>query len=86
MRRLKNMGPPCTRPQGCPKGHIDDQKSLSARNRMAYDFYLQCKAVGEFPDDESVRQTAKVVYQMEQIEARKSSMYLEAFVMAQAKK
>lgn len=36
-------------------------QELSEQNRMAYRHYMECKAVGEFPNDAIVRQNAMII-------------------------
>lgn len=41
-----NIPTPCDDPkQSCPKGHYDDQKTLSARNEMCYHYIKEGAAV-----------------------------------------
>lgn len=60
LRHHKHI-PLCKTPEGCPKGTPDKQNSLTLRNRKAYLHYLECKAVGEFPDDPIVRRNARLI-------------------------
>lgn len=46
---------------GCPKGTPENQTGLSDRNRQAYRHYLECRAVGSFPDDPIVRRNAALI-------------------------
>jgi len=63
--------PPCRlRAGGCPKGSPEDSRALSARNLRAYAHYLECRAVGRFPDDAVVRRNAAIMHQVEQECAR----------------
>lgn len=51
----------CNTHAGCPKGNPANPKGLSAKNRQALRHYLECKAVGQFPDDAIVRRNAKII-------------------------
>lgn len=62
---------PC---RGCAKGPIPFVKGLSLANRRAYLHYLECKAVGQFPDDPIVRRTALIVSQIEENQERQRMM------------
>lgn len=53
--------PLCKTPEGCPKGTPEKPNTLSSRNRKAYLHYLECKAVGSFPDDPIVRRNARLI-------------------------
>jgi len=46
---------------GCPKGTPENQTDLNDRNRQAYQHYLECRAVGSFPDDQIVRRNAALI-------------------------
>lgn len=48
-------------PKGCPKGTPEKPKTLSAKNRRAYQHWKECKAVGQFPDDDIVRYHAALL-------------------------
>ena len=58
--------PPCQTPKGCPVGTFDKPVRLTPENRLAYDHYLECKAVGEFPNDSIVRRNAAIIARAEQ--------------------
>lgn len=70
-RFAPNEGPPWLRPEGdsllcetregCPKGTPDRQRVLSPKNDMALKFDLECRAVGQWPDDPIVRRNAKII-------------------------
>ena len=53
----------------CPKIDPDSGVELNEANRQAYEHYLECRAVGSFPDDPIVKHNAKVIRQMEDIHA-----------------
>lgn len=71
--------PPRTVPNcaGCPKIPRDAEGALSAprsglaveltdKNVQAYQHYLECRAVGQFPDDPVVRRNAAVIRGVEE--------------------
>ena len=82
LKRPKHIGPPCTFPKGCPKGHIDDQHVLSAKNQRAYEYYQQCRAIGRFPEDWIVEHNAGIIYQVEQGIDRVSTTQISHLVAA----
>lgn len=45
----------------CPVGHHSRPKSLTAKNRLAFQHYLECQATGNFPDDPIVSRNAEVI-------------------------
>lgn len=51
----------CQTEAGCPKGTPENSKALSPRNRMAWNHFRDCAAVGQFPDDPIVRRNARVI-------------------------
>lgn len=59
--------PPGTRPncKACPKGPTPFVKGLSERNTLVYLHYLECKAVGDFPDDPIVKRNARIISEVE---------------------
>lgn len=64
MRRISK--PWCMIPNlGCPKGHIDNPKGLSPKNIRAWGHYLECRAVGKFPEDATVRRNAGIIRSVE---------------------
>lgn len=48
---------PASAPERTPEHAIE----LTTQNWQAYRHYLECRAVGQFPDDPIVRRTARVV-------------------------
>ncbi|MCR9231575.1 MAG: hypothetical protein NXI29_11235 [bacterium] len=60
LRHQKHL-PLCKTPSGCPKGTPEKQNTLTHRNIQAYLHYLECKAVGSFPDDPIVRRNARLI-------------------------
>lgn len=62
VKRPAGTLPPCrTRENGCPKGTPEEPKSLSDRNWKAWMHYLECRAVGHFPNDAIVRKNAATI-------------------------
>lgn len=72
--RILNMSPeylsPCRdlrrdgngrRVRTCPKGTPENPKTLSPENELCYEHFLECKAIGQFPDDSVVRRNAAVI-------------------------
>lgn len=60
--RPKGTHPPCRAKLGaCPKGTPENPKSLSEKNVAAFRHYLECKAVGDFPNDAVVRRNAGII-------------------------
>lgn len=57
---------PCRTKKGCPKGTPEAPRTLWKNNRQAYEFYLECEAVGHFPDDPYVRWIARVIRETKQ--------------------
>lgn len=47
--------------KACPKGPTPFVGGLSKRNEAVYLHYLECKAVGHFPDDPIVRRNARII-------------------------
>lgn len=65
VRRPLGTVPPC---YSCPKIPEDSDGprpglavELSDRNLFAYQHYLECRAVGQFPDDAIVRRNAAII-------------------------
>ncbi len=83
IKRPENSSPPCRlRGIGCPKGTPENQKSLSPKNQRAYQHYIECKAVGRFPDDPLVREHAGIIRLVEESVEKQyqeiSTIYLKA--------
>ena len=53
----------------CAKGSPEAGRDLSIRNQQAYLHYLECRAVGLFPDDAIVRRNAALIQHAERIHA-----------------
>ena len=58
---LRDGVPMCRTQTGCPKGTPEQSKELSANNKWALRHHQQCKAVGQFPDDPIVRESAEII-------------------------
>lgn len=65
LRRPKGTTPPCRGGKGCPKGTPENSNALSPKNEEAYQHYLECRAVGQFPDDMIVKKNAKRIRMIE---------------------
>ena len=77
--RLPGSLPPChTGPSACAKVSPESKVELSERNQECYRHYLECRAVGSFPDDPVVRENAAVIRSIEdasvRIESRETLM------------
>lgn len=79
--RPKETKPPCgypgrwkddDHPQGsrCPKVSPESNSDLTPENQMAYQHYLECRAVNQFPDDAIVRRNAATIRQIEELVER----------------
>ena len=70
VKRFAAILPPCVRDE-CPKGTIDNPTTLHPKNLKAYRHYLECKAVGHFPNDPIVRRNAAIISEViHQVERR----------------
>jgi len=72
----------------CPKGHYDSPNSLRHHNYLAYVHYLECKAIGQFPNDPVVRRNAAIIRMVEEsVEKadRHQQSLIEAFKTIKAK-
>lgn len=54
----------CRTHEGCAKGTPERSKALSEKNRQAYRFHLECRAIGAWPADPIVRRNAKIIEQV----------------------
>lgn len=70
MKRPDGTGPPCTYPAGCRKGHFRNQRVLWERNAKVVQHNKECRAVGQFPVDDTVRANAAVIYDVEKMLAK----------------
>lgn len=69
---LRREGPTiCQTAEGCPKGTPENQKTLSPKNRLAWNHFRGCAATGTFPDDPIVRRNARIIREAMQIAERK---------------
>ncbi len=81
--RLRPKGTPL--PCGkCPKIPLGEPPSpiyaqdLTEQNAQAYQHYLECRAVGQWPEDEIVRRNASFVRQVEdQVQQSRSGQKLD---------
>ena len=48
-------------PIGCPKGTAEEPKVFSPQNWAAFQHYRECRATGQFPDDQIVRRNAALI-------------------------
>ena len=51
----------CETETGCPKGTYENQLSLLPDNTWALRHFMECSAIGSFPDDPIVKQNAAVI-------------------------
>lgn len=51
----------CDTARGCPKGTWKKPFDLSIKNQLAFNHYLECRAIGQFPDDAIVRRNAAII-------------------------
>ena len=71
MERPNGTFPPCHYgPKECPKGSPEAGKALSELNQWAYAHYLECRAIGSFPDDGIVRENAAIIRGVEDAVAK----------------
>lgn len=67
--RIPQAPAPCRTPAGCPKGAPVGEpgcKELSPKNWLAYRHYQECRAVGDFPRDATVRRNASLIRMAEE--------------------
>jgi hypothetical protein len=70
--RAKGARTPCSYCPKIPQGRPLEPASaveLSPHNAQAYQHYLECRAVGQFPDDPIVRRNAVVIRKAEDLAA-----------------
>lgn len=81
-KRPAGTHPPCRYGKGdrCPKGTPETSRELTARNRLALEHYLECKATGSFPEDPIVSRNAGVIRQVEDEVGLMTHRLLEAFL------
>jgi hypothetical protein len=59
---------PClSGPKACPKVSPTAGKEMSEKNKLAYQYWLECKATNSFPDDRLVRRVAAICDQTHKI-------------------
>jgi hypothetical protein len=76
-RRPKGAATPCHKCPKIPDGEVavrENAIELSEKNMQAYRHYLECRAVGEFPDDPIVRRNARILRQIHD-EAEQRPLY-----------
>jgi len=61
-RRPRSVPPPCKK---CPKQGPDKHATLTLANMECVQHYLECKAIGQFPDDPLVRRHAAILQMVE---------------------
>ena len=75
--RIAGQPTPCRFCPKIPKGQEpkpENAVELTMRNWQAYQHYLECKAVGAFPDDPIVRRNAMLIRQVEDSARRMESL------------
>lgn len=82
--RPAGMSLPCESGPGvCAKVSPDAGVELNEKNQEAYRHYLECRAVGNFPDDPVVREHAAIIRSVEdaagRIERRENAALMRAF-------
>ncbi len=70
LRGVGNKSPCRYGTDRCPKGTPEQSKALTAKNYAAYNHYIECKAVGRFPDDPIVRRNAAIIRSIEDAHAK----------------
>ncbi|QDT94359.1 hypothetical protein [Gimesia algae] len=68
-------------PKGCPKGTPENPKTLSLKNQKAYQHWRECKATGNFPDDDIVRHNAAILQDMADSAAEQKQFQLFSMMM-----
>ena len=56
---------PCRTDKGCPKGTPEKPRALNELNQLRYEHYLECRAVGKFPEDPLVIRNAVLIQSIE---------------------
>lgn len=85
--RVPGTKTPCAVCPKIPHGaepRPENAVELTDRTTAAYQHYLECKAVGEFPNDPIVRYTAVLIRQAEESCERADSRRLALTVLGQA--
>lgn len=85
--RAPGSKPPCVSCPKIPPGADPNPASaaeLTGRSEDAYRHYLECRAVGQFPDDPIVRHTAMLIRSAEDAAQRADSRRLALTVLGKA--
>lgn len=86
MARPSNVPTPCMTcpkiPQEAPERKPEYAVVLSEKNWRAYTHYMECSAVGQFPDDPIVRRNARVIKMLrDQLESKPVRQILQFLTM-----
>jgi len=83
LRRPEGYPPPClTKGLSCKKGTIDNQNVLTPTNAKVVMHYRECRAVGDFPDDPTVRANAAIISEVERMLDRVESSQVTEVMQA----
>lgn len=63
--RPKGVPVPCETARGCPKGHHSKPRGFCPRSYRAFEHFLECRAIGKFPNDSVVRRHAMLITETE---------------------
>jgi hypothetical protein len=66
LRRPPGVSPPCRTPKGCPKGTPEAVKAFTPQHEKTWAHYKRCRATGQWPDDDLVREHAGILSTLEQ--------------------
>ncbi|MCH9725557.1 MAG: hypothetical protein K0U86_11750 [Planctomycetes bacterium] len=80
-KRLPTVPAPCRTSKGCPKGTPENQNVLSEKNMRAYQHWKECKAIGQFPDDPTVRRNAVIIQELTDIAAEQRQFQVMSAMM-----
>ena len=87
IRRPPGVSTPCRTPAGCPKGTPEAMKSLTPQHEKTWTHYTKCRATGQWPDDELVREHAGLFKQLGTTNCRHAARAVaEAVVRTHIKK
>ena len=67
--RIEGTALPCEG-KGCPMGTPDKRRALTPNNLLAWVHYQECKAVGDFPKDATVKRNAGLIAAAERLATR----------------
>lgn len=81
VERLPSVPAPCRTSKGCPKGTPENPKKLSLKNLKAYQHWKECKAVGQFPDDDIVRRNAALIQEIVDMSNEHKQMQMMSLYM-----